>query len=148
VLSGIKIVSDNQVALLVRQAGFDGEEFDSMRADFQKSGEPSINGFLETRDDYLEIGRTAIAAALLPRERREPTQGNWYPELLRWIRPPTLAGYAANQLAVITFNYDRSLEFRIAQSILGRFGARSERAGRLHSGVEYCSRTRHPWFSS
>jgi hypothetical protein len=120
------IISDRNVGTLVSAGGFDEGKFRAMCNDLLASGEPSIDGFLETRPEYIEIGRVAIAAALLPREHRvigPIGSDDWYAELLSWIRLPRFEDYSANRLSIITFNYDRSLENRLIQSIRGRFGS-------------------------
>jgi len=80
-------------------------------------GAVSIDAFLEHQyKDFEKIGKAAIAAALLPFERQESLfedmQKNWYQ--LLWSRLAADAPFDKfedNKLRVITFNYDRSLEY-------------------------------------
>ncbi len=67
---------------------------------------------LENRPDLFEIGREAIAWALIPHENLKHLfeVGDWYQYLLRAIKANSFEGVANNILTIITFNYDRSLE--------------------------------------
>lgn len=95
-------------------------------------GEESIDAFLEHQTgDFVDIGKGAIAATLLPFEREraifydfatrrleknflgeQHTVGmvnNWYQLLWRALDAP-FEEFQENKLRIITFNYDRSLE--------------------------------------
>lgn len=82
--------------------------------DLYYSGVLSVDQFLERRDDWLRIGKLAIAAALLPRESIEllfadEPDPNWYKYLFSCMNT-TFEQFGNNPLSIITFNYDRSLE--------------------------------------
>ena len=76
----------------------------------------SVDEFLEKNHrKYIEIGKHAIASALIPFEDhnclfppRAPTN-NWYNQLAEALDVES-EEVTDNQLAVLTFNYDRSLE--------------------------------------
>jgi hypothetical protein len=80
--------------------------------------------FLENRKEFEEIGKLAIAAALIPYEdygalgiSPEP---RWY-EILFGLM--TEGGkFEDNQLSVITFNYERSLEAFLFQALQNLYG--------------------------
>lgn len=89
----------------------------------------SVDSFIENRPEFDEIGRKAIALTLLKCEnshrlfRGKPPylhfenmrglrdDSSWY-DLLRshLANPFSLDAFSKNKLAIITFNYDRSLE--------------------------------------
>ena len=104
--------------------GIRTEEVVSFREAFQKSGVTSIDAFLEHRKEFLDIGKIAIAENLIPFENEEnlfPPQNDWYGYLLDRLnaRPDE---FQYNKLTVITFNYDRSLEWYLFTALQNRFG--------------------------
>jgi hypothetical protein len=109
-------------------AGFDIEKIGDFVHALSKSGRPSVDAFLEHRDDFVEIGKAVIAASLLPIEKtkrvfhpwrynkqtvpdKQAQEGNWYDQLFGVLCDGTpFDEVDKNDLSVITFNYDRSLE--------------------------------------
>jgi hypothetical protein len=93
------------------------------------SGRNSVDAFLENRTDFMEIGKVAIAAALRPFEK--PYQvfdtGDWYRYLFNLLSGPgAFENFARNKIAIITFNYDRSLEFYLLESLKNSFQKKAE----------------------
>jgi hypothetical protein len=83
----------------------------------------SIDAFLGRRDEYVRIGKLAIAWALCRCEDRDVMyrRGNsdhWYSLLWDALTAGahTQADFRQNRLRVITFNYDRSIELFLHQS--------------------------------
>lgn len=81
------------------------------------SDPPSIDLFLEQHRDFIDIGKAAIAHALMPFETpdRLPSPNrnrstSWYAYLADQMRTTRYDHYALNELTVITYNYDRSIE--------------------------------------
>ena len=102
---------------------------------FQKSQIASIDSFLARRSEFVEIGKFAIASVLCPLEVSPPlyspaTQDNWYFEL--WNRLMTNVSnpqeFLSNNVNIITFNYDRSLEHFLFNAILNTFKGISEQS--------------------
>jgi len=91
------------------------------------SGYASVDAFLEKNPAFLPIGKHVIAALLLPRETEAtlfPIGGHsspehWYQTLLSHMAVGT-EDWQANQLSVITFNYDRSFEHYFTRVISQR----------------------------
>ena len=93
--------------------------------------QPSIDAFVQDREDFIEIGKATIAASLIPYEHKSDLmkrdfemhmdlQGKrWYEYLLNLLG--TRAEFQKNNLSIITFNYDRSLEFFLFNAIKPRF---------------------------
>ena len=75
------------------------------------AGKVTIDAFLEHRDNFVEIGKAAIAACLIKYERAEMFDASrcWYPYLFNKMNT-TFDEFSENRLAFVTFNYDRSLE--------------------------------------
>ena len=127
---------DNQLQIQLKAAfeilsqAFDKKELATF-AD-HLAGEESIDAFLEHQtDDFIKIGKAAIAATLLPFENTVELEygfmlkrllnrfdeeakehlavNNWYQLLWRALSCP-FDEFQENKLRIITFNYDRSLE--------------------------------------
>ncbi len=99
----------------------------------------SVDEFLEKNPVHIKIGKLAIALALIPHENEEllfppyATTGHWYKQLADAldIQSETVRD---NKLAVLTFNYDRSLEEYLRTVIETRLHCSvSEAAGILQS---------------
>lgn len=107
----------------------------------------SIDSFLEHQsDDFKAIGKIGIAACLLPLEKRDylyddwmkvyikrkediysgiiPSDGHWYQYLFNEMSEGCdFENFAENnKLFVITFNYDRSLEYYLLHSLEAKYG--------------------------
>lgn len=79
------------------------------------SGLYSVDAFLGTRPEFVEVGKTVIAAALVPFELEHVPfdgnlKGNWYRYLFNQLNTNLIRG-GNEQLTILTFNYDRSLEY-------------------------------------
>jgi len=86
----------------------------TFRDALSRSGQPSVDAFLENRTEFIDVGKGAIAMALLPYERTEALfEGkrpeNWYQYLFNLLST-SFQKFDQNKLSIITFNYDRSLE--------------------------------------
>jgi hypothetical protein len=78
-----------------------------------KSGRTSVDAFLEHRPEFIELGKLAIAYALMDREITgalfESKEGAWLQYLFNRLNRP-FDDFGNNPVSFITFNYDRSLE--------------------------------------
>ena len=78
----------------------------------QHSGSRSVDDFLEYRMDFLDVGKIAIASALVRCEklaRLFPQDGDLYQRIFAALKAPR-DHWQENKLTVVTFNYDRSLD--------------------------------------
>jgi hypothetical protein len=92
---------------------------------FAAAGRRSIDAFLQSRPEFHLLAKTAIALHLMPLERDDMRYGrteDWYGYLLDSLCQRTSDDYRANQLSVITFNFDRSLERRIYLTLQASYG--------------------------
>jgi len=91
---------------------------------------PSVDFFLENRKNFEEIGKLAIAATLIPYENYGafgPTQKpRWYETLFSLMVEG--GRFEENQLSIITFNYDRSLEAFLFLALQNLYGLEPENA--------------------
>jgi hypothetical protein len=108
------------------QAGYAQEEVQGFINQLRNSGRVSVDAFLEHRPDLLRIGKAAIAAALLPFERPDALfedlelNGRWYAHLLEQLDAPR-SDWHKNRLTIITYNYDRSLEYFLTRALARSF---------------------------
>jgi hypothetical protein len=92
-----------------------------------EAGRNSIDELLQWRQQWREVGKLAIARMLIPCERDErlhpaasaldwllpqEPDGRWYRHLFNWLLTSRKGrcSIEANQLTVVTFNFDRSFE--------------------------------------
>jgi hypothetical protein len=103
--------------------GFSREEILAFRNELLFSAAPSIDTFLEPRqEEERYLGKLAIAYALIPFEQTAPLfyDGSWYSTLLNKIQP-NFDDFEKNKISFITFNYDRSLEHFLMTALKNRF---------------------------
>ena len=109
---------------------------------FKYSGTKSIDAFLSYRSEYVDVGKRAIAGAVLYHESKATLEEwDWYGEL--WSRLANHVNkadgcwaFSEPPINIITFNYDRSLEYYLSNSIKHTFGLNEETAFRLVSELD------------
>lgn len=129
----LKNFADKRWLDLLSELRFEDEDFiESFHSDFNISKILSIDRFLELHPDYLDIGKLAIAFALIPFEYHhnflvidEPPD-RWYSPLWNKLLTPNVNQLHLNKLKIITFNYDRSLEYFIYNAIKGSYPKATE----------------------
>ena len=114
-------------ATLVRQgniASFDKTFIEQFGHDLMRSPSYSVDAFLEHREDYLDIGKKAIADVLLRREKTNNLfdkfivnrlnhrnfEKDWYQYFYNHYLDVPFEEFSRHSLAIITFNYDRSFK--------------------------------------
>lgn len=93
-----------------------------------RSAQYSVDAFLERRPEYIPIGKALIAYFLIRRERTARLFGgedNWYQYILERMND-SFDDFGENQIAFITFNYDRSLEQFFYTALLNCHGKSPE----------------------
>jgi hypothetical protein len=110
--------------------GIKPREYEEFASDLSKSGYESVDAFLENRQKYMDIGKAAMALNLLKFEVSEalfpPKQplDHWYETLWGKMKASSWAGFKKNSLAIITFNYDRSLEHYLVTLICNNYNTK------------------------
>ena len=109
------------------------------------SGLTSVDVFLESNPQFLDVGKFMIARTLIPFESVEelfvpfetpvsssghlPREVNWYEFLWgRMMEDADFDSFGENQLSIVTLNYDRSLEQYLYMSLLNAFGKSEDEA--------------------
>jgi hypothetical protein len=85
------------------------------------TGDLSIDAMLETRPNIQHPGKALIARMLLQQERNalnnhHVSDRDWYGTLFTAMNAPTVEEALAQPVRFITYNYDRSLEYRLAHA--------------------------------
>jgi hypothetical protein len=118
-------------------AGFAEREMQAFQHDLSRSGKQSVDAFLEHRAEFLNVGKAAIASALLPFEREEcfftENEQNWYEYFFNKLNA-RFEEFDQNTVSVLTFNYDRSLEHYLFTTLKNAYGKSAEQcAAKLRS---------------
>ena len=120
------IQGNNAYTQALQERGFGPDRVEAFRLALCRSGRASVDQFLEQRTEFIDVGKTAIAAILIPYENDEVLMnpgrtGNWYQYLWSQIGVSWEA-FGSNRLKIITYNYDRSLEWYLFNSLKNSFG--------------------------
>ena len=129
------IIDDNlprintKISSTIRNLGFKEDEIADFAKELKDSPFQSVDTFVINRPEYQEIGKAAIAAALIPREDRARMRAlrnredgpHWYEYLFNQIGTRK-EEFQDNALLIVTFNYDRSLEEYFHLSLMHGFG--------------------------
>lgn len=120
------------------QAGYALDDIRRFREAFLYSGKESVDAFLEHRTDCIDVGKAAIAQALIPCELMESLfgdqDGNLYSYLFRRLNAP-LDKFANNKLAIVTYNYDRSFEQYLFTALKNSFRLDDKQAAALTNAI-------------
>ena len=114
------------------ESKYSPKKFSEFREAFLRSP-ASIDAFLLRRPEFLDVGNLAIAYCLIPFEDeaklyqpdRDLRGGNWY-EYLAGKLDSSFEEFGNNKLAIITFNYDRSLEHYLLNSLNNLHGKKRD----------------------
>jgi hypothetical protein len=93
---------------------------ESFKLALSRSGKQSVDAFLEYQTDFIKIGKAAIAYILIQCEQ-EPALfrhdgKSWYEYLYNQMTT-RFDDFDKNKLSILTFNYDRSLEFYLLTAL-------------------------------
>lgn len=125
-----KLQSPENLGPLQKKFSFDFEDIEAFCAEFRHSQLESIDAFLARRGEqtlpnsrvtFGEIGKAAIALVLIQCEQKEQlfdskSDDHWYQYLWRFVAN-SLEEMSSKDLTIITFNYDRSLEYYLLKTM-------------------------------
>ena len=109
------------------------EETDAFITRLSRAGYYSIDAFLETVPEFSEMGKFLLAKEIKRHEYLNslfpPSNPGWYQYLFNSLLDNNHpSGFASSRLSIITFNYDRSIETYLHQSLMARFDMSSSDA--------------------
>jgi hypothetical protein len=91
-------------------------------------GAGTIDAFLRDRQEFIKFGRHMIAASLLPCENSKymAPEENWYQDIFGILNENGFDAFGENKLSIVTFNYDRSLEHFLHESLKNGYNRTDE----------------------
>ena len=123
----------------ILKQGFDQDQLKDFLDEFSASQQSSIDAFLEHRREFIDIGKVVIAYCLISCERDEnlfmdKVNLSWYAELLNRMDAP-FDDFDKNQLSIVTFNYDRSLEHFLFTALKSRYGRKDDEVAKKLAAI-------------
>lgn len=137
--------SNENVFKLLNDIGVDYQSFEVFRQELEYSGKESVDAFLEHRKEFIEVGKKAIAGVLIPNENisrlfvnnqevRNAVFHNWYRYLFDRMNS-SFPEFGSNNIVFVTFNYDRSLEYFLLNSLRKSYGKDEKEAAGVLSKI-------------
>jgi hypothetical protein len=118
---------------------FDSTDVEAFVRRLSRSGHYSIDAFLADAGDQIELGKFLIARELKRIEDLDrlfpPNNSGWYQYFFNQLLVDGKPEFARNKIAIITFNYDRSLEAYLHTATMNRFGMTAEVASQALSEI-------------
>jgi hypothetical protein len=127
---------DEKFRDLLEECGAEVEQVEEFIDGLKHSGYGSVDAYLETKPQYANVGKLLISFHLIPCENGQllfpphQNRGSWYEYLLNKLEPGSQQ-FQDNQLRILTFNYDRSLEHYLYTVFKYRHGKKDEIAAEL-----------------
>lgn len=134
VIKGLAVGGQQRVDLL-NTTGFVERNLDHFREELRLSAQPSVDAFLEHRTEFIDIGKAAMAAILIGCEKPDEVwkdTGSWLRIIFNHMRC-AFEEFENNQVAFVTFNYDRSLEYFFAKAMAASYGKKIEECAQILS---------------
>jgi hypothetical protein len=123
---------------LYNTTGFTEQQVEIFISALRFSGLQSVDAFLERRPEFMEIGKATMAIELVLRENHDVlwSEGsNWMLYLYSAMIGNSLEEFDQNEVSVITFNYDRTLEHFLATSLGNSFGKPVEEVAQVMKNI-------------
>ena len=122
-------ILDGSVFTDLHDLGHSKTEYKKFTERFGGSQMPTIDEFLENNvREFGEIGTRAIASVIMRLEDPDKLvrkEGTWYDHLWDVLRK-NLNRFKEQKLSIVTFNYDRSLEWHLSQAMRYAYGCTPE----------------------
>ncbi len=118
---------ESRMRSILSYQAFREKQIIDFRKALLRSGQSSIDAFLEHQQRFIELGKLVITVALAEQENldRMFDEGNWYEYLFQAL-DTDFEGFGNNKLSIITFNYDRSIETYLFNSLKYSFNENDE----------------------
>ncbi|NQT79158.1 MAG: hypothetical protein HQ555_02035 [Candidatus Aminicenantes bacterium] len=115
ILEGIRLNLGKELFRTLLNFGFEPNDIDDFYTGLKHSRKFSVDEFLERQPDFMKIGKIAITLTLSTYEKKDElfeqkSDKDWYRYLWVKLSDTTFEEFDKNQLSIITFNYDRSIE--------------------------------------
>jgi hypothetical protein len=121
----IETLTSNDVKTvdLFNESTFDHNKREEFAHRLRRSGRQSVDAFLEHNSDFVDIGKFAIARVLIAKEQLNTLfeRNDWLRYLYQHLNSP-FERFGGNEVAFITYNYDRSLETYLFECLRNGYG--------------------------
>ncbi|MGB8951354.1 MAG: hypothetical protein WCC06_01620 [Candidatus Aminicenantales bacterium] len=126
ILEEIRPNSAKELFRTLLRFGFKSEDIDDFYAGLKHSQKFSVDEFLEHRPEFMKIGKIAITLTLSTYEKKDQlfeqrSDKNWYRYLWSKLSDTPFEEFDKNQLSIITFNYDRSIEHFLISAMIALY---------------------------
>jgi len=116
---------------------YDGPDLKDFKNSLKLSGRNSVDAFLESRPEFLIVGKALIAYFIFIYEFDSKEQifntndDNLYRYLVEFLYKyaKNYTEFKKNKLSILTFNYDRSLEYFLYNAIRNNYSSKSDPIG-------------------
>ncbi len=120
------------------EAYFTSEQLADFRDALFRSGKNSVDAFLEHRRDLVDIGKTAIAYALIRKENDNKLfsldRENWLRYLYERMNCE-FERFGENAVSFVVFNYDRAIEHFLNTALCNTYRKTAEESAKQLSGI-------------
>lgn len=120
---------------VLRCSQIEPRQLEPFAQDLRDSSYYSIDAFLQSRPEHTIVGKLLIATVLIPYEKPDIVRGDWYQVMFNQLRQNEMQG-SNERLSILTFNYDRSLEYFLRRSYMAAFGFSKAEADRRAGKIE------------
>lgn len=120
------------------QLGHRTSEQKAFRDALAYSGRPSVDAFLEHRQEFTELGKLCTAMILIQRESI-PTlfsSGSDWCQYLFQRMNSSFADFEHNKIAFVMFNYDRSLEQYLSLTLQNSYGKTEDEVSTVLANIK------------
>ena len=114
---------------ILNKCGIDAGHIEDFRNELYLSQASSIDSFLENRREFITVGKLIIAISLIPHEisdsllNFDARRNGCYQHILSNMTSGCpFSDFGQNNIAFITFNYDRSLEHYLHTALISKYG--------------------------
>jgi len=109
---------------------FDKDLISEFLYSLRSSRSYSIDEFISKQEDYTEIGKLAIAKHITSHESSkklfsEKNEDDWMRYLIKYLHVSDFKNISENKINILTFNYDRSVEEYLFNTIWASYGGDS-----------------------
>lgn len=118
-----EVVDNDSLHAVLLENNFSKEEIREFRKALKKSQLYSIDSFLEVNPKFIKIGKISILHVLLRFEKKsiDLENHNWYKIIWNKIYTKNFKNLGENNLSIITYNYDRSLEYYLVNAMMNLY---------------------------
>ncbi len=140
----LTVHKDSRLRRILLELGHPDKRVTEFAQALRGSGKPSVDAFLEHRTEFSDVGKAAIAGELIGHEHEHKLvhdelggegEDQWYEYLYNKLGG-SFAEFFQNKLSVITFNYDRSLEYYLFTALKNDY---NEPDGECRRAIEQLS---------